>query len=134
MADRTTVIESEQTAPAPAPSDRVIDLATEVGAMRVESQSTRGEIAELRSGQNQLLDLVRNQNEIIGELRNQTASAQRQAEAAQVTAAVAVETATEEEEETNDFLSVNPEVETRVEITQTPVKQRKWIHNLIYGR
>lgn len=134
MAERTTVVESsDPPAPAPPPSDRTLDMAVEFGAMRADYQRTQVELAEVRSAQGQTLDLLRNQSEIISELRNQTQSAQRTAEAAQVTAAVAVETATEEESE-GDVLAVTPEVETRVEITQTPISQRKWIHNLIYGK
>jgi hypothetical protein len=40
----------------------------------------------------------------------------------------------EEEEEDGGVLSVTPEMETRVEITQTPIKGRSLMQRFLFGK
>jgi hypothetical protein len=63
-------------------------------------------------------------------------SAQRTAEAAATVAVATAEEVAEEEGEGDDqgVLSVTPDVETRVEITQTPLKGRSLFQKFLYGK
>jgi len=134
MADRTTVIESENPPAPQAPSDRVLELAERVGAMSQREQARDAESAQLRSELAITQDSVRSLSERIDGLSRQTESAERTAEAAATVAVATAEAAQEEEEEESDVLSVTPEVETKVEITQKPVKGKNLAQKILFGR
>lgn len=136
MADKTTIIESEKPPAQTPPSDRVIDLAVEVGTMRAERAARDSELAQTRAELAETRASVESLRESVSSLSRQTESAERTAEAA-ATVAVATAEAQEEEEEEEDqggVLEVTPEVETRVEITQTPIKGRSILQKMFFGR
>lgn len=132
---RVEIETSDAPPPGPAPpSDRVIDLAVGVGQIQAERESDRRELMEVRSELSRACGLIENMSQAIQGLQSQTARVEERAESAQAVAATALEELEEDEGEEGGLLEVVPEVETRVEITQTPVKRRRWIHDLIYGK
>lgn len=134
MADEIT-IKTEDAPPAPAPpSDRLLDLALEVGQMRAERENNTRELMEVRSGQSQLINLIQNQNELIQSLQAQTSRAEDRAETAQAVAvATAAEVAESEEEDAGGLLEIAPPVETHIQIDQVPVSKKSLLSKLIYG-
>jgi hypothetical protein len=126
---------SETPAPAP-PSDRVLELAERVGAMSQREQARDAELAQARSEAAETRDCLRSLSERVDGLSRQTENAERTAEAAATVAVATAEAAEEEEEEEEDdgVLSVTPEVETRVEITQTPLKGKSMLQRMIFGK
>lgn len=136
MPERTTVIESnDPPAPQP-PSDRVLELAERVGQMSAREQTREAEQAQLRSELAETRGLVQNLSESVSALSRQTESAERTAAAAATVAVATAEAAEmeEEEEDESGVLSVTPDVETRVEITQTPLKGRNVLQRILYGK
>ena len=136
MADRTTVIESDNPPAAQPPSDRVLELAERVGAMAAREQERDAREAQLRSEIAEARALAQSASESVSALSSRTESAERQAEAAAVVAVATAEKVEkeEEEEEDQDVLSVTPDVETRVEITQTPIKGRSILQKMFFGK
>ena len=132
MADRTTVIESNDPPAQQPPSDRVLELAERVGRMTEREQTRDVELAQTRSELAETRGLVQNLSESVSALSRQTESAERTAEAAATVAVAAMEE--EEEEEESDVLEVTPEVETHIQIDQVPLKGRSWFQKMVYGK
>lgn len=137
MADQKITIEAEETPPAPAPpSDKVLELALEVGEMRAERANATRELVEVKSELSRACELIRNQGEYLQSLQSQTSRAEDKAESAQ---AVAVATAVEleesqSEENADGLLEVVPPMETRIEFEQKPATTRGMLSKIIFGR
>jgi hypothetical protein len=135
MADRIIVENPDPPPPTPPPSDRVIDLAAEVGAMRERELTRQGDLAEVRSLAARALDSVQSLSETVSGLSRQTESAERTAEAAATVAVATAEAVKEgEEEDQGGVLEVTPEVETHIQIDQVPVKNRTWLQKILFGK
>lgn len=133
--ERVIVENPDPPVPTPPPSDGVLELAERVGAMTAREQQRDAELAAARSLAARALDSVQSLSETVSGLSRQTESAERTAEAAAI---VAVETAEaveeDEEEDQGGVLEVTPDVETRVEITQTPLKGRSLLQKILFGK
>lgn len=134
MAEKIT-IEAEEAPPAPPPpSDRLLDLALEVGEMRAERANNTRELMEVKSELSRACELIRNQNDLYQSLQSQTNRAEDRAETAQAVAvATAAEVAESNEEDEGALLEIAPPMETRIEIEQKPATSRGMLSKLIFG-
>jgi len=133
MPEKITVETEETPPPPPPPNDRLLDLALEVGQMRAERESATRELIEVRSQLAQACDLIRSNVEMTQSLQSQTRNAQTQAEVAVAMAAATAEEL-EDQEGDQEVLPVTPEVETHIQIDQTPVKNRRgMLTRMIFG-
>lgn len=135
MADQKITIEAEEAPPAQAPpSDRLLDLALEVGEMRAERTNNTRELMEVKSELSRACDLIQRQGEYLQSLQSQTNRAEERAESAQAVAvATAAEVAESNEENADGLLEVVPPMETRIEIEQKPATSRGMLSKLIFG-
>lgn len=130
-------IETQDAPPAPAPSDRVLDLAERVGAMSAREQQRDADLAEVKAGQSGLSSMMTSISETLQRLESRQSQTEERAEVAQATAAAAIVEAAAKDESAEDqsgVLEITPPMETKIQIEQKPATGRRWWQKAIYGR